>query len=120
MAKYSIPMAALLGSLAFAGAAWGQVDSGVKYHLYESGRLVGEVFVEAAPPERDAAPPEHWIVYPEYQYPGLRYIGELMVTPVPSLEPYDDLEDFVRNASFPAGSKYIRMDVETFTSLPGR
>jgi len=98
------------------GAVWAQLDPGVKFNLYQNGQPVGEVFV----PQRttNVAYTEHWILYGNYQYPGPRYVGELLVAPIPSQAPYENADELLRAA--PQGAKYVRVDVLEFDYLPGR
>lgn len=98
------------------GAVWAQVDPGFKFNLYQNGTQVGEVFV----PERDtnAAYTEHWVLYGNYQYPGPRYVGELLLTPISSQGPYNNVDELLGAA--PVGSKHVTVDVLEFDSIPGR
>ena len=107
-------------ALMFSGLALAQLDPGFKnfFFLYENGARVGEVFV----PERgigQTSYKEHWVLYGNYQYPGLKYIGQLLIAPIPSsTTPYAGEADFFRQASFPAGSKYVEVTAEEFNTLP--
>ena len=99
------------------GRVLAQLDPGTRFHLYENGSLVGEVFV----PDRETGRrdyTEHWVLYKNYQYPGPRFVGELLVAPIPSVRPYADTADFFRNAPFPEGSKYIEVSVLESDLLP--
>jgi hypothetical protein len=118
MARSRFLMALGLVAL-FSGVGWAQIDPSTKHRLYENGTLVGEVFVTPRAPT-DRRYTEHWILYPNYQYPGPRFVGELQVTPIPSVAPYADEEEFFRTAPFPDGSKYVLVQVEEFDRLPGR
>ena len=103
--------------VAFAGLAWSQLIPEVTVRLFEAGSLVGEVYVPDRA-EGQTQYTEHWILYRNYQYPGPRYVGELLVAPIPSVAPYSSDADFFRNAPFPSGSKYVKVDVQEFTTLP--
>lgn len=119
MRKQKLIVGAILLTVVFSGVALAQLDPGIKIHLYENGSLVGEVFV----PERgtgDLAYTEHWVLYKNYQYPGPRFVGELLVAPVPSVRPYADTAEFFRNAPFPEGSKYVEVQAVEYDFLPGR
>jgi hypothetical protein len=119
MNRKQVVVAALLLIVAFAGSAGAQLDPTIKYHLYENGSHVGEVFV----PERaiDAVSyTEHWVLYKNYQYPGPRFIGALLIAPIPSEAPYADETEFFRTAPFPEGSTYIKVDSVESDVLPGR
>lgn len=109
----------ILLTVLFSGVAFAQLDPSFKIHLYENGSLVGEVFV----PDREKgqlAYTEHWVLYKHYQYPGPRFVGELLVAPIPSMRPYASDADFFRNAPFPEGSKYIEVKAVESDFLPGR
>ena len=114
----AIVVAALLLTVS-SGIARAQLDPGIKYHLYENGVFVGEIYV----PEREPQSPsytEHWVLYPNYQYPGPRFIGPLLVAPMPSMRPYESDAEFFRTAPFPAGSKYVEVQAVESDFLPGR
>ena len=119
MNPWKIAIVVSAAALVLAGAAWAQVDSGNKIGLYENGTKVGEVFV----PERSPGQTrymEHWVLSPNYQYPGPKFIGALEIVPSVTERPYADEADFFANAPWTAGSKYVRITSEEFTSLPGR
>jgi hypothetical protein len=119
MNRIQIVVAALLLTVAFGGSALAQLDPSIKFNLYENGSHVGEVFV----PERAADAltyTEHWVLYKNYQYPGPRFIGALLIAPMPSMAPYADETEFFRTAPFPEGSTYIKVDSVEYDALPGR
>jgi len=116
MNKYSrVVLVAVLVALT-AGLVSAQMDTGSKIGLFQNGQPVGEVFV----PERatNAAYTEHWVLYPNYQYPGPMFVGELLVAPIPSQLPRTSVEELFRAA--PQGSKHVRVDVQEFDLMPGR
>jgi hypothetical protein len=85
--------------------------------LYEGDSRVGEVFV----PQRDPAETryvEHWVLYPNYRYPGPRYLGALRVVVSTSEAPYASEDDFFRNVPFAKGSKYVRVNCQESPALP--
>ena len=61
---------------------------------------------------------EDWVLYPNYQYPGPRFMGMMSVVPSPMEQPYASQSDFFRTVPFAAGSKFVRVTAEEFTSLP--
>jgi len=116
MTKYSrFVLVAVLVALT-AGVVSAQMTPDTKIMLFENGQPVGEVFV----PERatNAAYTEHWVLYPNYQYPGPMFVGELLVAPIPSQLPRTSVEELFRAA--PLGSKHVRVDVQEFDLMPGR
>lgn len=120
--KLILAVLALMGVLASLGLAQLNPDTR-SLLLYESGLRVGEIYV----PERAPAAThylEHWVLYKNYLYPGPNFIGELLVSPLAGgtseQNVYRDEADFFRRATFPAGSKYVKVTVDEFTSIPGR
>jgi hypothetical protein len=94
-----------------------QLDPDVRIYLYENGIRVGEVFV----PERVEGQTqyvEHWVLYPNYMYPGPRYIGALQVVPSMTEKPYDSEADFFSRVPFEKGSKYVRVTAQEYNYLP--
>jgi hypothetical protein len=96
-----------------------QVDSGNRLYLYENDVRVGEVYVPLYVPGQTSYT-QHWVLYPGYLYPGPKFIGALQVIPSPTERPYASETDFFQNVPWSAGSKYIRITSEEFTSLPVR
>ena len=119
MKRTQTVVAALLITAAFAGSAIAQLDPSFKFNLYENGAHVGEAFVPERPLDA-VAYTEHWILYKNYQYPGPRFIGALLIAPMPSMAPYADETEFFRTAPFPEGSTYIKVDSVEYDALPGR
>jgi hypothetical protein len=86
-------------------------------YLYENGIRTGEVYV----PDRvdgQTQYTEHWVLYPNYLYPGPKFLGPMQVVPVTTEKPYASDAEFFKNVPFAKGSKYVRVDAEEFTSLP--
>ena len=98
-------------------AAKAQLDVGSRFYLYENGVRVGEIYV----PDRAEGQSEyleHWVLYPNYMYPGPRFIGALQIVPSPTEKPYASESDFFRNVPFAPGSKYIRVLAQEYSYLP--
>ena len=98
-------------------AAKAQIGPDVKVYLYENGVRVGEIYV----PDRAADQSqylEHWVLYPNYMYPGPKFIGALEIVPSPTEPPYASEQDFFRRVPFGPGYKYIRVTAQESTSLP--
>ena len=105
--------------LTVAGTALAQLDPGIKFHLFENGIPVGEVYVPERAPSATSYV-EHWVLYPGYRYPGPNFVGELLVAPIPSVRPYASDAEFFRRAPFPEGSTYIEVRADEYDVLPGR
>src|SRR5689334_4638991 len=104
-------------AVAMVCVAFAQLDPGTRIYLYENGERVGEVYV----PERDAGQAtyvEHWVLYPNYRYPGPLFISALQIVPSPTENPHDTQPIFFRNVPFAKDSKYIRVTAEESKSLP--
>lgn len=118
MNKVQLSMALLLATLAV-GQASAQLDytpPDQQILLYESGYLVGQIYV----PERDPNARrylEHWVLFPNYHYPGRRFINSLLVAPVQG-SGYSNEAEFFEKVEFPERSKYIEVTVEEFDALP--
>jgi len=98
-------------------AAKAQIDVGSRIYLYENGVRVGEVFVpDRAPGQTEYA--EDWVLYPNYMYPGPRFIGALQIVPSPTEKPYASEQDFFQRVPFAAGSKYVRVLAQESAYLP--
>lgn len=119
MNKSKSLLCALLLSVVCGSAGYAQLDPTIRILIFQNGRVHGEVFVPERAPE-ELAYLEHWVIYPDFQYPGPGFIGALMLTPVPSMRPYADTQEFFRTAPFPAGSKYIQVESVESDTLPGR
>src|SRR5215813_1200922 len=94
-----------------------QIDPSNRIYLFENGIRVGEVYV----PERAEGQTEyveHWVLYPNYLYPGPRFIGTLQIVPTPSEQPYEGETDFFKRVPFEKGSKYIRVTAQESATLP--
>lgn len=120
--KLILAVLALLGVLASLGLA--QLDPDIRsLFLYENGIRVGEIYV---PDRAEGATHylEHWVLYRNYVYPGPNFIGELLISPLAGgtseENVYRNEADFFRRAAFPIGSKYVKVTVDEFTSIPGR
>jgi hypothetical protein len=97
--------------------AQAQIDPGSHYtqSLFDHGVQVGEVYVlDRAPGQTQYA--EDWVLYPNYAHSGPRFIGALDV--VPGTLHYQSESDFFSKVPFPAGSKFVRVSAEEFSSLP--
>jgi hypothetical protein len=117
--KFLFP--AVMLALVLAGllpqVAKAQLDPGLRIYLYENGVRVGEVYV----PDRVAGQTQYvedWVLYPNYLYPGPRFIGALQIVPSPSELPYASESDFFHKVPFAAGSKFIRVSAQEYSSLP--
>ena len=110
-AMFAIVLAGVLSHTAKA-----QIDP-IKIFLYENGVRVGEVYV----PDRAAGQTtyvEDWVLYPNYLYPGPRFLGALQIVPDAFSPPYASEADFFSRVPFAAGSKYVRVTAQEYTSLP--
>lgn len=101
--------------------SFGQLDPtgiklGASFELYESSNKVGEVYVPARDPNVTHYV-EHWVLYPNYVYPGPKSLATLKVVPL-SASPYQDETAFFKRVRFSAGSKYIRVTADEFNQLP--
>jgi len=94
-----------------------QFDPEVKIYLYENGVRVGEIYVPDRAPEQTEYV-EHWVLYPNYMYPGPQYIGTLDIVPSPTERPYASESDFFSHVPFAKGSKYIRVTCQEYSTLP--
>ena len=73
-----------------------------RIYFYENGIRVGEVYVpDRAPGQAEYL--EHWVLYPNYLYPGPRFIGALQIVPS-SEKPYASESEFFRTVPFAKGS----------------
>jgi len=114
--KYLLPALMILAGLSL-HVAKGQIDPGDRIYLIENGARMGEVYVpDRAPGETKYV--EDWVLYPKYRYPGPSFLGILNVAVSTSERPYSSPADFFQNVPFAAGSKYVRVTAEEFTSLP--
>ena len=112
---FAIP--ALIAAIFGFGIVRAQVNPDVKVYLVENGANVGEIYVpERAPDATEYY--EHWVLSPNYQYPGPKFMGKMQVTPSPTERPYASEADFFRNVPFPAGSKYVRVFAQEYSALP--
>ena len=101
---------------AFTAILFAQVPPDVKIRLFESGNDVGLVY-RGPGPEDAPVYTEHWILLPNYVYPGPRSLATLKLVPESST-PYQSEADFFKRAPFPKGSKYVRVTAEEFKELP--
>ena len=116
--KYLLPammFAVLLAGLAHKAKA--QIDGGNRIYLIENGARVGEVYVPDRTPDQTQYV-EDWVLYPNYRYPGPSFLGILNVVPNTSIMPYASETDFFQKVPFLAGSKYVRVTAQEYTSLP--
>ena len=90
------------------------IDTGLV--LLAAGYEVGEVYRAPGNPEATVYV-EHWVLRPGYVYPGPKTLVTLNLVPK-AKTPYSSEEEFFRNASFPKGSKYVKVTAEEFTKLP--
>jgi hypothetical protein len=101
---------------AFAALLAAQVPVDTNITLFEAGNEVGQIY--RGPGDPDARfYVEHWVLYPGYVYPGPRTLAVLELAPK-AVTPFESEQDFFRNASFPKGSKYVRVTAEEFDRLP--
>ncbi len=117
--KFLLP--AMMFTIVLAGVlshvAKAQLDPGDRFYAYENGIRVAEIHVLDRPPDATQYV-EDWVLYPNYLYPGPRFIGALQIIPSPTERPYASESDFLRNVPFPHGSKLVRVSAQEFTSLP--
>ena len=119
--KFVLPAVLLAATLAvfIPHNAQAQIDPGGATHytqlLFDHGVQVGEVYIlDRAPGQTQYA--EDWVLYPNYAHSGPRFIGALQV--VPGTLHYQSESDFFSKVPFPAGSKFVRVSAEEFSSLP--
>ena len=124
LTKYLLPglMLTLIAAGLSRHMAQAQLDPGVRYRVLEKGPTgiedkAGEVYVVDRAPNQTVYE-EDWVLYPNYQYPGPRFMGMMSVVPSPMEQPYASQSDFFRTVPFAAGSKFVRVTAEEFTSLP--
>src|SRR5262245_23415562 len=117
MKKLKILIGVAVLGLALSCLLLAQLDSGNRFYLYENGARVGEIYVEDRV-EGQTHYVEHWVLSPNYQYPGPKFIGKLEIIPSPTEKPYANADDFFRNVPFERGSKYIRVTADEFSELP--
>ena len=101
--------------LALCTGAFAQLDPG-DHLLYQNGHIVGEIYV----PARDARATlytEHWVLYPEYQYPNARNQATLEIKPS-TTQMYSSERDFFNRVRFPEGSRYVQVISNDTTQLP--
>ena len=119
--KMKFLFAAMMFAIVLAGVlshvAEAQLDPGVKYYVYENGVRVAEIHVIDRPPDATQYV-EDWVLYPNYLYPGPRFIGALQIIPSQTERPYASESDFLHNVPFTHGSKLVRVTAQEFTSLP--
>ena len=109
-------IAIALTAAALATAVFAQVPVDTGIWVIESRMTLGEIY--RAPGPSDATIyTEHWILRPGYVYPGPKSMTTLTLQPMPATD-YKSEDDFFRRASFPEGSKYVRVTAEEFDSLP--
>ena len=113
-----LPTAAALALAVFSTPSHAQLDGGTfAIDLYENGKLVGEVYVpDRAPGQTQYY--EDWVLFPDYQYPGPRFVGTLKIIADPTKRPYTSESDFFKNVPFAPGSKFVRVFSQESTSLP--
>ena len=117
--KYLFAVAALAGAalMIHPPTAKAQLDPGGRIYLYENGVRVGEVYVPNRAPGQTQYI-EDWVLYPNYLYPGPRFIGALQIVPAPTEQPYASEQDFFQKVPFTTGSKYIRVLARESSYLP--
>jgi len=108
---------ALITAAILAPTAKAQLDAGNRIYLYENGVRVGEVYVPYRAPGQTQYV-EDWVLYPNYMYPGPRFIGTLQIVPSPTEQPYASEQDFFQRVPFTTGSKYIRVLAQESNYLP--
>lgn len=79
----------------------------MKVYLVENDAKVGEVYVLDRAPDQTTYE-EDWVLYPNYQYPGPRFMGTLNVVPSPTERPYASQSEFFKNVPFAPGRVEIR------------
>lgn len=89
---------------------------GASFDLYEAGNKVGEIYVPGREPGVSHYL-EHWVLFPNYVYPGPRNLTTLQIIPK-ATSPYMDEADFFRRVAFGRGSRYVRVTADEFTQLP--
>jgi hypothetical protein len=100
---------------------FGQLDSGdgkegAAFDIYQREMKVGEIYVHWRQPEA-ARYDEHWVLFPEYVYPGPKNLEPVRIVPR-AKSPYASAEDFFRRVEFVRGSKYIRVIADEYDQLP--
>jgi hypothetical protein len=107
----------VLAAAAFVGGpAHAQLDPNyTSYTIYERGELVGEIYRDDISPDKYV---EHWVLYPGYVYPSPE--NGLSAQIVPGGPEYRDHVDFLSRVHWAPGSRYVRVDCEDGTTLPGR
>jgi hypothetical protein len=115
--KFLLP--AMMFAIVLAGVlshvAKAQLDPGERLYLYENNVRVGEVYVLDRPPDATQYV-EDWVLYPNYLYPGPRFMAGLQIVASPTEKPYASESDFFANVPFAAGSKYVRVSAQEYTS----
>lgn len=107
--------------LLFAGLSFAQLDpgdgrEGAAFDLFEAGNHVGQIFVPAREPGTIHYL-EHWVLFPNYVYPGPKNLAMLKIVPK-SPSPFKDEADFFRRVEFKQGSKYIRVTADEYHEMP--
>ncbi|MFO0649065.1 MAG: hypothetical protein U0326_22680 [Polyangiales bacterium] len=106
----------LVGVVAHSNRAGAQIDPyRQSYGVYERDLLVGEIFRDETDPAHYS---EHWVLYPEYVYPGAS--NGLSVVIRPSGMSYENLSDFFRRVRWDRGSRYVETVCNDGASLPVR
>src|SRR5438552_2138452 len=114
--KFLLP--AMMLAVVLAGVlshvAKAQLDPGARYYVFENGIRVAEIHVVDRPPDATQYV-EDWVLYPNYLYPGPRFMGALQIVASPTEKPYASQADFFANVPFAPGSKYVRVSAQEYT-----
>ena len=107
-------LVACLGAFTIVSA---QIDP-FSYELVQNGVQVGIIYVpDRAPGTMLYA--EHWILFPNYVYPGAR--NHIVTEIVPAERQFYTSEaDFFRRAPWGTGFRYVHVASTDTTMLPGR
>src|SRR5262245_6278813 len=85
--------------------------------IYQNGVKVGEVFRPAGTKE-EINYVEHWVLFDNFVYMGA--ISSMSTSFVKSHQEYSSEQDFFARVPWGKGFRYVRVDCNDTTSLPGR